>query len=141
MRCPSALLTGTGTTHVTRCRLPDRDHNVHVESLGRAGLAWTDASPGAFRTGGPVNPFGPRIVRGDRWLTGDPFPGYVRPAEDPAPRVEVIKHDRCANILCPNRAHEGQFSTLTLRGRSGAKQNLALIMCAGCAEALMKEVR
>lgn len=55
--------------------------------------------------------------------------------------TELIKHDKCANTLCPNQPHEGRFGTLVLRSRAGAFRDMALIMCVPCGEALRKELR
>ena len=45
--------------------------------------------------------------------------------------------DRCANLACPNRAHEGQFVLAqTPTPVVGGHRPLAFMLCAPCAHAL-----
>lgn len=60
------------------------------------------------------------------------------PIVSPA-RVRGIRHGACSNIMCPNRAGEGQMATFVLRSRAGASRDVALILCAPCADALVRE--
>lgn len=53
--------------------------------------------------------------------------------------------DRCANLQCPNRAHEGLFTILdvdvdVLQGRNSNPRGISLVLCAPCGSALIERM-
>lgn len=119
--CPSYLrLLGYGNhERLVRCARMDEGHEVHLDSLngGTQRLTWRDGAPGAVH---PLQASGP----------------VSRTAPHPD-LPELVRHGKCANVVCPNRANEGQMVTFVLP--HGTRRPVALILCAGCGEALARE--
>lgn len=120
MACTSYLrvIAYGNSERLVHCARMDADHEVHLDSIKSPGpaLTWRDDSPGACRivVGGPVN----------------------RPASRPdAP--EVVRHGKCANVVCSNQANEGQMVTFVLP--RAIRRSVALILCAPCGDALVRE--
>lgn len=72
-------------------------------------------------------------------------PPTLGPTIDAQPfeRFQVTPVDRCVNLECPNRAHEGRMTILSVHARAlaGAKRDVALLLCAPCAEYLSRVLR
>lgn len=50
--------------------------------------------------------------------------------------------DRCANLVCPNRAHEGGFATVTTSENVvGGCRPFVLVLCGSCTVALREVTR
>lgn len=127
MRCPWALrVVGYGNNErlITCARTDSAQHLVHLDSA-HSNLTWRSDAPGAMR----LEPGGP-VTR-------------------PAPRPEapnVVRHGKCANVVCPNMANEGQMVTFVMSqgaavSPDGRLRQVALILCAGCGDALARECR
>lgn len=117
---------------------PNLKHSVHTNLPDESpyhGLrkSWTERNDGAFNAlnegsaeGGPVVPASPALIRLESGET-------IEPPE----RYRLTPVGRCANQACPNQAHEGKMAVLTAFARGAkAARDVALILCAPCAEYL-----
>lgn len=69
-------------------------------------------------------------------------PGPVSPPLSMSPHVRLTMIDRCTNQWCPNRGDEGRMALVAVNASAaGAKRDLALILCAPCAEYLARMIR
>lgn len=60
-------------------------------------------------------------------------------AINPTPGVRFTHVDRCANLTCPNRAHQGSFAIVATEDNVvGGHRPLELVLCAPCASALVE---
>lgn len=80
----------------------------------------------------------------DRLLLGhgDQHPGQVHGCQVGIDRCCQVGIDRCANLVCPNRAHEGGFATVTTSENvAGGHRPLVLVLYGPCAVALREVTR
>lgn len=103
----------TDTVYACDSRQPEARHDRHFTN-GSPSVVWYQDNPAAFYATEPESPT----------LTT---------------RIQVSPVQDCANLQCPNQAHEGRMTVFTaFTSRAGAKRDVTLLLCAPCADYLSR---
>jgi hypothetical protein len=113
-KCPWRLGRGTQSLE---CDSFEARHRIHYAQVPTP-TSWSEDEPGAHKVA---------------WYENEPG----------ANRYEITPMDRCANLECPNRAHEGKMTLMRVytAGRGVSRRDVTLLLCAPCADIMSVMLR